>query len=664
MATLEQLENALRKAHAAGNVDHARAFAAEIRRMRDSAPKADFSNVQGGVQSTESLRQGFAAVPAGYGNYRPTLGPRQQRQAVSEMSAGRKVVEGANAALERTGRGIGQVIALGLDAVAPRQQTLSSLVTGQPVSRAGQMEAAESVARARDAELLADGWGRTGAILGDIGTALIPIGRAAQLGRAGQIGVSAATGAGMGFLQPVTADESRATNTAVGLGAGAVTPVALAGAGKLAGLVAKPLRAFTERGANSQAGAILRRFATDEAALTRSAPSAIPGVQRTLAEETLDPGIAQLQRQFPVELADVARSNNAARTDYLANAFGGADEATSAAIREGADREATQMARQLRGVVNQQAPSNPFAGLGVQAPRQSQAITLDSVTSGIDGLISKNNNRPLVQDALRYVRNLSQRPVGSASEAWNLRKTINDLMEGRLSGDLQAATAARRELLTVRGLLDRQMNKALPGWSEFLRTYKGSMRSADQVDVGAHLLAKGGVQGLDAQGNAVRTLQPGKFRNLTDDMDRAVQSATGFRRATAEGALTPDQLQAVGNVRDDVIRMMDADSVGRARGSNTAQNLVTESRLADELGRSRLGSLAQRVPGIRWATESLNDAAQKRVQAAVAEALANPQRARAILAAHNPQERAVIEAMLTQAASAGAVGIVPTVQGY
>lgn len=52
MATLEQLENGLRKAHAAGNADHARAFAAEIRKMRMS-PKADFSNVQTGSSTVK-----------------------------------------------------------------------------------------------------------------------------------------------------------------------------------------------------------------------------------------------------------------------------------------------------------------------------------------------------------------------------------------------------------------------------------------------------------------------------------------------------------------------------------------------------------------------------------------------------------------------------------
>ena len=39
MATLEELEAGLRKAHAAGNADHARRFADAIRQMRGSQPK-------------------------------------------------------------------------------------------------------------------------------------------------------------------------------------------------------------------------------------------------------------------------------------------------------------------------------------------------------------------------------------------------------------------------------------------------------------------------------------------------------------------------------------------------------------------------------------------------------------------------------------------------
>lgn len=50
MATLEQLESALIKADAAGNVDDARAFAAEIRNMRGAAPKADKGYIESAAQ--------------------------------------------------------------------------------------------------------------------------------------------------------------------------------------------------------------------------------------------------------------------------------------------------------------------------------------------------------------------------------------------------------------------------------------------------------------------------------------------------------------------------------------------------------------------------------------------------------------------------------------
>src|SRR5690606_38805403 len=47
----------LRKAHAAGNADHARVFAAEIRKIRQGpAPAADFSGVSASTDSTAMPR--------------------------------------------------------------------------------------------------------------------------------------------------------------------------------------------------------------------------------------------------------------------------------------------------------------------------------------------------------------------------------------------------------------------------------------------------------------------------------------------------------------------------------------------------------------------------------------------------------------------------------
>lgn len=58
MADMQELEGALRKAHAAGNSDHARAFAAEIQKLRggDQSAPADFSGVTSSSESTADGR--------------------------------------------------------------------------------------------------------------------------------------------------------------------------------------------------------------------------------------------------------------------------------------------------------------------------------------------------------------------------------------------------------------------------------------------------------------------------------------------------------------------------------------------------------------------------------------------------------------------------------
>lgn len=59
MATLEQLENGLRAADAAGNADDARVFAAEIMRMRNAAPQ----NPQSGIPGPRQERRDWLDVP-------------------------------------------------------------------------------------------------------------------------------------------------------------------------------------------------------------------------------------------------------------------------------------------------------------------------------------------------------------------------------------------------------------------------------------------------------------------------------------------------------------------------------------------------------------------------------------------------------------------------
>lgn len=92
-----------------------------------------------------------------------------------------------------------------------------------------------------------------------------------------------AQGGALGYLQPTAQGDSRAANTAIGLGAGAaggaIAPV-VGAAVRGAGRIAQPL--FTA-GRDRMVANALQQMADNPSALTAARPSNIPGVQRTLA---------------------------------------------------------------------------------------------------------------------------------------------------------------------------------------------------------------------------------------------------------------------------------------------------------------------------------------------------------------------------------------------
>jgi len=100
MATLPELENALRKAHAAGNAEHARRFADEIRKMRGS----DFSGVSTNVDSsyqvvpraTREQRQAQIAQADAALNYENRLNSLNQQEQAGRLSGigGRGILTG------------------------------------------------------------------------------------------------------------------------------------------------------------------------------------------------------------------------------------------------------------------------------------------------------------------------------------------------------------------------------------------------------------------------------------------------------------------------------------------------------------------------------------------------------------------------------------------
>jgi hypothetical protein len=605
MADLAQLEAALVKADAAGNTDDARVLAAEIRRVRAEQPS---------VLPAQRVQRQAASTPR-----LPGSNP-------AEVGGGRNYAAGIGGALVSQGRGLLQTM-LGDGTVAFGPMGMGVRVPAF-ADAAEQLAANETEQRQRDVPLNATGAGLAGKITGYVAPLLTGAGLARGTALApamlpNTIRGAAAQGGALGYTQPLATGEgmeTRLQNAGLGALAGGGVQAGIAGAGKALRGLGGLLRAPTRAGMEDRAGRIIQQAAQDPARIMQAAPSPIPGVQRSLAEESLDPGIAQLQRQFPQQMAEQQGRNNTARIQAIREEFRGADEMAVQSIQTARDQEARAA---LRGL------------------RSKSSVAMEPVAKGLDALIAKQQGRPAVQSALKYVRDQLD-GVQNADQAYNVRKTIGDLMEGRLSGDLASATTAKQELMTVRYLLDREMRKAVPQWGQYLRGYQHASREMDQVRAGMTLLDKG-AGGSVANAAGDRTLTPAAFHRLTNNPNQLMRTATGFPKAKAEN-LTEPQRQLISQVRDDLRRVEATDKLGRGTGSPTAQNLQTQAAIKKVA--------AYFVPeSVRVMTKGAREALAGNSDQIIASLLADPQKARQILARLAPRDRVLIERELARYAS-------------
>lgn len=159
------------------------------------------------------------------------------------------------------------------------------------------------------------------------------------------------------------------------------------------------------------------------------------------------------------------------------------------------------------------------------------------------------------------------------------------------------------------------------------------------MQLGETLLDSGTGPTLDPVTGAYQ-IQPGAFGRQVKDLDRAAQKATGFNKAKASDILGEQDFATIGAVNDDLSRQVFADTAARGAGADSFQKFMTQGDIlgaVQELGFSVPGSGLLRM---------LGKAGADRVNARLAEALANPAEARRILDQATPVERRVIEEAL------------------
>lgn len=578
----------------------------------------------------------------------PSTGDRIKREL--GLSA-RSVVEGA-----------GDLIGLFADPLihaynwlGEKEPTTASLITGKPERRWGE----QATMRA--------GWGQaldqigvprpetaSERVYGDAGRALtgtaLTLGVGAAAGQGSRLGRFLTASPGVQAAAATTgssaAGGAREAGLPVGVQIGAglvggIAPAAGASLGSVATGAARQtartaISPFTSRGADQAAGSIIRGAALDPRNLERVSPSAIPGSVRTLAEETLDPGIAQLQRTVAgrrgAEFDQIRRTSNAARSKALEGIAG--------------DDVAMDAAEKARATAANPLRREAMIGGKVDTTR---------LVGQLDRLIKGQKGNESVQSGVRKIRDLltSDQPI-PVREADNIRKTIGYMLGGKYGGDSAQALAGSRELMAVKNQLDRVLAKQAPKYGEYIEAYKQGSKPINRMQLGQTLLDSGTGKTRDGVTGAYQIL-PGSFGGQVKNLDRAAASATGFKKATAANILSPDDFATIRAVDDDLSRQVFADTAARGSGSDTFQKLMTQGDIlgaVQELGYSVPGASVLRL---------LGDAGMARVNARLAEALANPAEARRILEVAPPVERRIMEEALNRLQ--GGTGTIPVLAG-
>ena len=297
----------------------------------------------------------------------------------------------------------------------------------------------------------------------------------------------------------------------------------------------------------------------------------VPGVQRSLATATQDPGIAELQRQLgktDPSLAQLYEQNNAARAAHIEEVAGVPADIEAAAAARDAQREAD--------VAN-------LWQAGQKADTSKVVKVIDDTLAGPSG------ERPAVKDTLNQIRSLLVKTNADKTQQLqtdpetlyeSVRKGIGDLLDKKNLAN-PAGRQAQSQLLSVQSALDDAIEQAAPGFKQYMDNYAKASSDIDGMTY---------MQGLKLK-NADGALSLPKINSALDKITQ-LRAKPGVNAAKN---LTDKQVQALKNVQKS---LLDESILSKSApmGSATSQNLKATSKMNDILPGGE-GSLAPEAKG-------------------------------------------------------------------
>jgi hypothetical protein len=508
---------------------------------------------------------------------------------------------------------------------------------GQMVGAVSQQEVDET--KRRDAPLLRTGPGRAGNITG---SALVAAPFAAVPG-ANTVAGAGLVGAGLGMAEPVPTGGSRALNTARGAMFSAAVPAATA--------VLKSAKALTdpfrEAGQDDIVRNTMERFATDPkkaAAALRNPQQFISGSNPTVAEATLDPGLATLQRaaasadpQIAGQFATRDQANNAARLSALGRIA--QDEkamADAVARRTAASDPLYDAAKSFRVKSNEtlkyllDRPSMKDAWARAQRLAQENGETL---VQGVDAPATQTTTGILDAAGREIMRDVPEQAKMYSGRALHyIKMALDDMADPNAAAGI-GKTEARAIQQTKNSLLS-WMDSNIPDYGKARKAFQDGSRPINQMEVGQYLIDK--VKPALADYGAVPRTRAESYASALRNAEQTTRNATGFQSRALESVMEPDQMRTLNGVAQDLARRAAAQDLGGIGGSRTAQHLASQNlmrQVAGPLGMpqswAESGLLGTMARPMDWLMKKQDPVIQQKL----AEALLDPVKARQLMLA-------------------------------
>ena len=268
----------------------------------------------------------------------------------------------------------------------------------------------------------------------------------------------------------------------------------------------------------------------------------------------------------------------------------------------------------------------------------SQPFDPKKITPWVKGEITNLKKSPSVIEATKKAEQWALdegRRLDANSVVRGLHYTkqaLDDAIEGAKP---QEAMRLKGLKTRITGLLDRLTDGE---YSQASSVYAELSKPINQMQVGQELLKR--TQPNPYLRGTEVGIRPDAFGRAMGQPDQVARAATGYGKASMERTMTPEQQATLRELGRQFAGRSFADAAGRAAGSNTAQNLVSENYMRQLMGpmglpqgwaegaaRSTLAKTLLRP--VQWATRL----GEEQVMPKLADILADPARAASMMAA-------------------------------